>query len=71
VLVDRVPRPADARIRVTNVKFSGPKPEYDAESDTGEVRFTVKLKPGEAKAVGIEYVVEHPSTIEAIRGKAE
>jgi len=71
VLIDRVPRPEDARIRVAEVEFRGAKPEYDPEGDTGQVTFTVRLKPGEVRAVGLSYVVEHPADLEAVqeRGK--
>jgi uncharacterized protein (TIGR02231 family) len=66
VVVDRVPRPSDARIRVADLKFRGGTPEYDPESDSGEVRFTIKVKPGEVASVGIDYAVEHPSDLEAV-----
>jgi Domain of unknown function (DUF4139)/N-terminal domain of unknown function (DUF4140) len=69
VLVDRVPRPEDARIRVSDVSFRGGKPEYDPEGDSGKVSFSLKLKPGAVGSVGMTYVVEHPSNIEAVMGR--
>jgi hypothetical protein len=69
VLADRIPIPEDARIRVTDVSFKGGQPEYDPEGDSGQVKFTVRLKPGEAGKVGMTYTVEHPSDIEAVLGR--
>ncbi|HOX08742.1 MAG TPA: mucoidy inhibitor MuiA family protein [Planctomycetota bacterium] len=71
LVVDRIPRPSDARIRVADVAFRGGKPDYDPESEVGKVTFTVKLKPGEVGSVGLSYVVEHPSDIEAVQGRGE
>ncbi len=71
VMIDRIPRPEDARIRVMGVSFKGDKPEYDPEGDSGKVSFKLKLKAGAVGTVGMVYVIEHPSDIEAVVGRMQ
>jgi Domain of unknown function (DUF4139)/N-terminal domain of unknown function (DUF4140) len=71
IMIDRIPRPEDARIRVMGVSFKGAKPKYDPEGDSGKVSFKMKLKAGAVGTVGMVYVIEHPSNIEAVVGRIQ
>jgi len=65
VVRDRVPRPFDARIRVEDVAFDG-DPEFDPDSNSGEVRFEVPVAAGGEAGLGIRYALEHPADLVAV-----
>lgn len=67
VIRDRIPRPADNRIRIENVDFGERDPVYDPDSQSGEVRFATEVAARNSAALSINYAIEHPVDIQVVQ----
>ncbi len=71
VLLDRVPRPMDPRIRIMDVQLTPATAVYDAQSDSGEVRFELRAPAGGRSVAELSYAVEIPTDLGVLVGGPE